>query len=189
MPLPIRRLAICCVFGLSAAATAAPNDYVIDPAHSSASFAIRHLLFKVRGTFSGIDGTIQLAPGSDDQDRAVARIEVGSLETGIDKRDSVLTSPDYFNAVKYPVMIFNGRSWRRTGNTTYEITGDLTIKNVTREVVLEAQEVKASNPRAVAFNASAELNRRDFGVVGPIILDEPISDKLEVSIHIEAYSQ
>lgn len=189
MRLPIRRLALCCVFGLSVAA-AAPNDYVIDPSHSSASFAIHHLfLVKVRGTFTGIDGTIRLVPGSDDQDRAEARIEIGSLETGRDKRDSVLTSSDYFDAAKYPVMVFSGKSWKRTGISTYEITGDLTIKDVTREVVLEAQQVKALNPRAVAFNASAELNRRDFGVVGPFILDKPISDKVEVSLHIEAYLQ
>jgi polyisoprenoid-binding protein YceI len=186
MPLPFRRFVACWVFGIAAAATAAPQSYVIDPSHSSAGFAIHHLFLTVRGAFAGVAGTVEMASGSADQDRTEARIEVAGLDTGIRKRDSVLKSPDYFDAVKYPVMIFRSKSWRRNGSAAYAITGDLTIKNVTREVVLEAQEVGASAPRAVAFDATAELSRKDFGVVGPSILDKPIGDKVQISIHIEA---
>ena len=114
----------------------------IDPAHTSAQFAIRHLMVStVRGDFRKVSGKVNL----DDQDvtksTVDATIDVASIDTGIAKRDDHLRSPDFFDVAKHPTMTFKSKKIEKgSGDGNYKITGDLTLHGVTKEVVLDLKE-------------------------------------------------
>ena len=123
-------------------ATAEVKTYSIDAAHSSVSFKVRHLgLANVTGSFRSYEVDLAMDPDDLSTLRTEAVIQVESIDTGIDKRDDHLRSADFFEAASYPTIKFVSKEVRNIDGSEFELVGDLTIRDVTREVVLEAEVV------------------------------------------------
>src|SRR6202000_450629 len=120
-----------------AAQTLAPSQsstWKLDPAHSAAEFSIRHMgISNVHGHFGGVTGEITLNPTDLSKASVKATIDVTTVDTGVAERDNNLKSPDFFDATKYPTMIFVSKSVVKNGDG-YAITGDLTMHGVTKQV-------------------------------------------------------
>jgi polyisoprenoid-binding protein YceI len=178
------------VFGLFAPAQAAVETYKIDPVHSSVGFTIRRFVGKVPGSFAKFEGVITVDRDNFENSAVTATIEVGSVDTRAEKRDTHLKSPDFFDAAKFPVMTFKSKSWKKTGDDAYDVTGDLTIKDVTKEVVL-AVKVLGFGPGMQGaiisgWEATTTLHRADFGINGPAYLGKMLGEDVAVTIEIEA---
>lgn len=177
-------------FALVSPAGAAVETYTIDPVHSSVGFTIRHVVSHVPGQFTRFSGTIVVDRDNLENSSVSATIDVGSLSTNNDKRNSDLKSPAFFDATKYATMTFKSKAWKKTGDSTFDVTGDLTIKGVTKEVVLEATLLgfaPGMGGRQVSgWEATVTLNRRDFGVNGPAMLGSVLGDDVAVLISVEA---
>lgn len=144
------------------------GTWTLDPAHTRVGFAARHLMTsKVRGSFGAFAGTIEVA--DDITESAIdVSIETASVTTGAADRDNHLRSGDFFDAGAFPVMRFRSTSIAEQGDGSYRIAGDLTIKDVTRPVTLDATYLgTVTDPwgnEKVAFEAATKLNREDWGL-------------------------
>jgi len=176
--------------GLATVASAAPETYAIDPVHSSVGFSVRHFVSKVPGTFSQFSGTIVFDKDNVENSHADATIEVGSVTTANDKRDNHLKSPDFFDAAKFGAITFKSTAWKKTGDDSYDVTGDLTIKDVTKSVVLKVTSLGfgpgMQGAQLSGWEASTTINRTDFGVVGPAMLQKMLGQDVAIAITIEA---
>jgi len=178
------------VLGLLATARAAVETYHIDPVHSSVGFTARHIFTKVPGSFTTFSGTITVDRANLEQSSVEATIEVGSVNTASEKRDTHLKSPDFFDAVKFPAITFKSTAWKKTGENTFDVTGDLTIKGVAKSVVLKVSLLGFGPGMQGAYvsgwEATTTLNRLDFQVNGPAWLGKAVGDEIPVTISIEA---
>jgi len=177
--------------GAITAASAAAETYQIDPAHSSVGFGVRHVFTKVPGSFTKFKGTIVLDRDHLEQNSVEAVIDVGSVTTANEKRDNHLKSPDFFDAAKFGTIAFKSKTWTKTGDNAYDVTGDLTIKDVTKQVVLKVKLLGVGpgmrpGSQVSGWEGATTLNRRDFGVNGPSMLGKAVGDEVEVAITIEA---
>jgi len=180
--------------GLSLPAAAASSTWQIDPAHSSAQFAIRHLgLSTVRGAFSKLSGTMQL----DDQDITKSTIEVtidvNTVDTREPDRDKDLRSERFFDVAHFPTMTFKSRKVEQVAPGKLRVSGDLTIRGTTKEVVLDVDGLTApakdpwGNQR-VAASATTRINRQDYGVKWNAKLDNGgvvVGDDVNIAIDVE----
>lgn len=169
-----------------------PGTWVIDPVHSTVSFTVRHLMVsKVRGTFETFSGEITIA-----EDALLSsvrtEIDMSSINTGNQSRDEDLRSSNYFEAGAHPKMTFVSTSVRG-GGTRYTVTGDLTVKGITRSVELEVEfngvQPKSPMGTRAGFSASTEISRKDFGVTFDMPLEgggSVVGDKIKVELEIEA---
>lgn len=142
------------------------GDYTIDPAHTSVEFVARNFVItKVRGRFIDVSGTITV--GDEPQDSHVeALISVASLATGNDQRDRHLRSADFFDVARYPNITFASTSITGTPMGTWVVTGDLTIRDITRPVSLDVAFDGASRglreSEHIVFSTATEVNRDDW---------------------------
>lgn len=145
----------------------APGSYTIDNSHSSASFQVRHLgLSKVRGGFESFSGTVEVA-----EDPAQSSVEVtldsASFTTGNDDRDGHVKSPDFLDVEAYPALTYRSTGVRQDGDD-WKVDGELTIRDTTRPVTLDVEfEGAGEDPWGngrIAFAASTEIDREDFGM-------------------------
>ena len=166
-----------------------------DHAHSSVDFTVRHLLVsKVRGTFKKWTGTLELDERDLPRSRLQVEIDVASVETHEPQRDAHLRSGDFFEVEKHPRMLFVSKRVEEKGKDRLSVTGDLTIRGTTREVVLDVERggVVARDPwgkRRAGFTATATINRKDFGVSFNQVLDQgglALGEDVAISIEIEA---
>jgi polyisoprenoid-binding protein YceI len=175
---------------LTASVRAAVETYAIDPVHSSIGFSIRHFVAKVPGTFAKFTGTLSLDRTDLAKSSAEATIEVGSVSSANDKRDEHLRSPDFFNVAQFPSASFKSTAWKKTGENTYAISGNLTVRGVTKPVVLNATLLGFGDgmggAKLVGWEATTKLNRKDFGVDGPAMLGAALGDEVTLTIAIEA---
>jgi polyisoprenoid-binding protein YceI len=177
-------------FGLSSAASAAVETYAIDPVHSSVAFTVRHFLTKVPGRFTQFSGTITVDRDNLENSSVNATIDVGSVDTDNEKRNGHLKSPDFFDVAKYSTITFTSTSWKKTGEATFDVTGNLTMHGVTKPIVLKV-DLLGFGPGMMGaqlsgWDASVTLNREDFGVEGPAMLGKALGSDVGVSISIEA---
>jgi polyisoprenoid-binding protein YceI len=191
MKLPTKILALlAAASALSTAARAAVETYTIDPVHSSVGFSVRHFLTKVPGRFTQFSGTIVVDRDNLENSTVNATIEVGSVDTDNDKRNAHLKSPDFFDAAKFGTITFVSKSWKKTGDATFDVTGDLTIHGITKEVVLKVDLIGFGpgmmGAQLSGWDASVTLNREDFGVNGPAMLGKALGSEVGVSITVEA---
>ena len=191
MKLTSKILALAAVAaGLATASQAAVETYNIDPVHSSVGFSIRHFLTKVPGRFTKFSGTITVDRDNLENSSVSAEITVGSIDTDNAKRDDDLRSPSYFDAVKFGTMAFKSNSWKKTGDNTFDVTGDLTMRGVTKEVVLKVNLLGFGpgmmGAQLSGWDASVTLNREDFGINGPAMLGKALGSDVGVSLNIEA---
>jgi len=180
---------------LAVPAAGKASVWEIDPAHTSAQFAIRHLMVStVRGDFRKVSGKVNL----DDQDvtksTVDATIDVASIDTGIAKRDDHLRSPDFFDVAKYPTMTFKSKKIQKgSDDGNYKITGDLTLRGVTKEVVLDFEgnlkPVKSPQGKTlIGGMATTKINRKDFGLAWNAALETggvAVGEDVTITIDIE----
>jgi polyisoprenoid-binding protein YceI len=166
-----------------------------DSAHSSVEFTVRHLLVsKVRGRFTKWRGTLKLDEQDIVRSSLDVAIDVASVDTHEPQRDAHLRSGDFFEVDKYPHITFKSKRVEETGKGRLAVTGDLTIRGVTREVALDVERggIVAKDPwgkRRAGFSASATINRKDFGMTFNQVLDQgglALGEEVAIAIEIEA---
>jgi polyisoprenoid-binding protein YceI len=171
----------------------AAGTWVIDPAHTVAGFAVRHLMSRVRGTFSQVSGQIVTGP-EPSRSAATATIGVASVTTGNPMRDDHLRSADFFDAGRFPELTFASTAVR-PAQGRWVLSGDLTIRDVTRPAELEA-EFLGTDPAGlqgetrIGFSARGTISRRDFGITFGLAADATkivIGDKVEITLAVEAF--
>jgi polyisoprenoid-binding protein YceI len=177
-------------FAIAVPARAAVETYEIDPVHSSVGFSIRHFVSKVPGKFNKFKGTIRVDRDNLAQSSAEATIETASIDTGNQRRDDHLRNPDFFEVAKYPTITFKSKSWKQTGADTFDVTGDLTLKDVTKEVVLKVTSLGfgpgARGAMLSGWEATTKIDKNDFNMKDPVALDAALGDDVTITINIEA---
>jgi polyisoprenoid-binding protein YceI len=175
------------VLGLLAPARAAVETYKIDPVHSSVGFTIRHFFTNVPGSFTKFSGAIVVDRDDLEKSSVETTIEVASVDTRTEKRDNHLRSPDFFDAAKFPAMTFKSKAWKKTGDDAFDVTGDLTIKGVTKEVVLKVKLLGfgpgMQGAMLSGWEATTAINRNDFGIT---TFPKVLGDEVAVTIAVEA---
>ena len=175
-----------------AASRAEAVAYAIDTGHSQTSFSVKHLVIStVRGEFGKTEGTVVIDEADLSKSRVEATIDVASVNTREAKRDEHLKSADFFDVGKFPTLTFKSTKVARGADGHLAVTGDLTLKGVTRSVVLDVagptKEIKdpwGNVKRGVAVTGS--INRKDFGIAwGTVIEAGPVVGD-EVKIEIDA---
>jgi len=168
------------------------STWRIDPAHSEIGFEVKHMMFAtVRGRFRAVEGTFELVQGELDQSHVTAVVESASIDTGHAQRDEHLRSPDFFDVERYPTLSFESRSVRRGARGTLNVTGELTIRGVTRSVILEVSEsgrgVDPWGNERIGFTATTTIDRRHFGLTwnqaletGGILVGNAVRITLEI---------
>jgi polyisoprenoid-binding protein YceI len=189
-PIMKRFLALFASLAFTSAALAAVETYKIDPVHSSVNFSIRHFVGKVEGRFTKFAGTITVDRDNLENSSVEASIDVTSVSTENEKRDAHLKTPDFFDAAKFSAITFKSQSWKKTGDTTYDVTGDLTIKGVTKSVVLHVTSLGfgpgMNGAQLSGWEATTTLNKSDFGVNGPAMLGAALGDDVAITIDVES---
>ncbi len=153
----------------SAAVFAQKSEWSFDKAHSQVKFTVTHMLIsEVDGHFKSFDGKV-ITNGNDFTDAEISfEIETKSIDTDNEKRDNHLRSDDFFNAEKFPKISFKSKSLKKTGNNKYKLVGDFTIRDITKEVVLDVTQggvVKDGygNEKA-GFKITGTINRFDYNL-------------------------
>lgn len=186
-----RLFTLFAVLTLAAAVRADVETYAIDPVHSSAGFSIRHMLSKFSSSFTKTTGTITVDRADLEKSSVEAAVEIASINTANPDRDKHLQTPDFFDAAKFPAMTFKSKAWKKTGENTFDVTGDLTIKGVTKEVVLKVTSLgfgpgMRPGSQLSGWEATTVIKKSDFGVNGPAMLAKVLGDEVTINISIEA---
>lgn len=177
------------------ACTWAAEVWEIDPAHTSAQFAIRHLMIStVRGDFGKVSGTAHVDTQDITKSSVEATIEAASINTRNEKRDAHLRNADFLDVEKYPTITFTSKRVEKLSDTRYKVIGDLTLRGVTREVVLDVQgsPVPIKDPRGnlrVGGQATTTINRADFGITynspletGGVVIGEEVAVTIDIEM-------
>jgi polyisoprenoid-binding protein YceI len=176
------------------ALTELTGTYTLDPAHSRIGFVARHaMVTKVRGSFDEFAASAVLDGANPANSRVEVTIDAASIDTRNAQRDEHLRSNDFLAMQEYPKITFASTGVRQAGETTFEVTGDLTIKGVTNEITIPFEfEGAAKDPfgnERVGFEGSATINRRDYGVTWNAALEGGgvlVSDKVTLEFEISA---
>lgn len=172
-------------------------NWTIDAAHSAVEFSVKHMMIAtVRGRFDRFSGTLNLNEEHPEQSYVEGVVEVASINTHDAQRDADLRSPNFFDVEKYPVMAFRSTRIEPVDEDHFEVVGDLTIKDVTRQVVFNVtNEGLIKDPWGNVrrgFSAETVLNRKDFGLNWNVALEAGgwlVGDKVKVAIEVEAIRQ
>jgi polyisoprenoid-binding protein YceI len=185
----IRKFLLCTSMILFiSSAFAQVETWNIDPAHSAAQFAVRHMgISTVRGEFRKVSGSATYDSANPGKTTIEATIDATTVDTRVDMRDKDLRSPNFLDVEKYPTITFKSKRAESAGAGKLKITGDLTIHGVTKEVVLDVDGPTApvKDPRGnlhMGASASTKINRRDFGVNGAPAM---AGDELTITIDTE----
>ncbi|MDH2392701.1 YceI family protein [Streptomyces sp. HNM0663] len=176
------------------ALAALTGEYTIDAVHSSIGFTVRHaMVTNVRGSFGEYEGTLHLDGSDPSRSTAAIDVKIASIDTGIADRDGHLRSPDFFDAENHPLMTFRSTSAEQLGGDAYRITGDLSIKGVTRPLAIDLTfNGSAKDPygnERVGFEGGAEILRSDWGLTWNAALETGgvmVSDKVKLTFDISA---
>lgn len=174
--------------------TATATAYTIDAAHSSVEFAVKHMVFSTaKGRFNDFAGTINLDEGDLANSSVNVTIQAASIDTRDEGRNGHLKSADFFDVENYPTITFTSTAVKVTGDGEFNVTGDLTIRGVTRSVVLKAERTgEGVNPwgvKVVGFAAETKINRKDFDLNWNAALEAGgvlVADDVKISIEVEA---
>ena len=167
--------------------------WALDPSHSSVSFSVRHLMVsKVRGQFTTFDAELVTAPNPLDSTIS-ATVDLSSIDTGSPDRDAHIRSADFFDVDQHPTLSYRSTAIRRDGDS-FVVDGELTLHGVTRPVplALEVNGFQHASPFGdirAGFSATAEINRKDFGIEFNMPLEGGgvvVGDKVQIALEIEA---
>jgi len=178
------------VVAMAAAAAAQVETWQIDPMHSSAQFSVRHLgVSTVRGAFTKVSGSAKYDAADPSKGSLDATIEASSVDTRVEMRDNDLRSPNFLDVQKYPTITFHSKQTKAAGTGKLQITGDLTIHGVTKEVVLDVDgpTTAIKDPwgnQRIGASAATKINRKDFGVNGA---PGVVGDEITITIDAELF--
>jgi len=188
----MKRFILSIIFAAAALPMAA-DVYKVDKSHSDVDFKVRHLVSNVTGKFTDFDGTVTMQPGKPGASSVEFTINAGSNDTGNADRDKHLHTADFFDIEKFPAITFKSTSIAPAKKKDlYNVTGDLTIRGVTKRVTIPVQFLGAAkdpwgNDKA-GFSLQTKVNRKDYGINWNKALDAGgfmLSDDVDVTISLE----
>lgn len=174
------------------AQSALADVYVIDKVHSTMGFQVRHLFSIVPGKFDDFSGQIQFDEADLEKSSVEVKIKTASIDTANTQRDNDLRSPNFFDSAKYPEISFKSKSVEKTGDKTANITGDLTMHGVTKEVVLKAELLGKGaglqGKTVSGWEATTALKRSEFGLSWNKAIEgtQIVGDDVQITLHVEA---
>lgn len=166
----------------------------IDPAHSEIQFKVKHLVIStVTGNFKSFNGTLETEGDSFDNTSVTFEADINSISTNNTDRDAHLKSDDFFNAEEFPKLKFESTSFKKTGEDTYELTGNLTIRDITKEVTLNVEHGgTVDDPYGqtkAGFEINGSINRKEFGLkwsavteAGSVVVGDEVKLHLNVQV-------
>jgi polyisoprenoid-binding protein YceI len=186
-------IAITVAAGIQAADSTTAPAWRIDKAHSRIGFDVTHLVIStVEGRFLDYDAELDFYPDNLEKSSAKVTIQTASITTDNERRDNHLKSPDFFDVEEYPTLTFVSKKVTKTGDKTFTLTGDLTIRGVTKEVTLDgSMKGPITGPwggEHVGFSLEGTINRQDFGVSWSKSLDSGglvAGDEVTLEIELE----
>lgn len=169
------------------------SRWQLDPAHSSAEFAVRHMMVAtVKGAFKSLSGTVDLDETKWENSRIEAEIDTATVDTGVADRDTHLRSADFFDVANHPKITFRSTAIEPEAEDRGKVHGEITIHGVTKPVSLDVSylgEIKDPwGNRRRGYSAEATLNRKDFGMTWNMVLDTGgvlVGDKVKLTLDIE----
>ncbi|MEO8586449.1 MAG: YceI family protein [Acidobacteriota bacterium] len=180
------------VLALAPPARAEKETFTLDKPHTEFGFKVRHFVSKVGGRFTKFDGTIEIDRANPGASTVKLKIDAASIDTGNPTRDKHLNSPDFFDTAKFPEITFNSTKIVAKSKDVYDVTGDLTIRGVTKTVALTVSANGFAGDghggQKAGFDVSGKINRKDFGVSWNGIIDgnAMLSDEVDLLITVEA---
>ena len=167
------------------------TKWTLDAAHANVEFSVKHMMITtIRGRFNELDLEVDFDESAPERSSVVARIATASLSTNQERRDGHLRSADFFDVERYPEMVFRSTSIAKVSDRDYEITGDLTIKDQTHPVVLDAELLGTvaamQGGRLTAVSADARIDRKAWGLSWNVALESGgwlVGD--DIKIHLE----
>jgi polyisoprenoid-binding protein YceI len=171
----------------------AADTYAVDTGHSEVSFQVRHLVTNVRGRFNDFNGTINLDPANLEKSSVEFRVKAASIDTAHEDRDKHLRAEDFFHVEKYPEITFKSTSIKKTGKDSYAVTGDFTMRGVTRRITLPVTYLGTArdpwgNDKA-GFETATTLDRKEYGIVWNAAVDNGgviLGDEVKIAVNLEA---
>jgi len=172
-------------------------NWKIDPAHSEINFMVRHMMISnVRGSFEKFDGEVEFNPENPNESSVWVQIDASSINTREEQRDGHLRSGDFMNVEKYPHLTFESNRIEALSENSGKIYGDMTIRNVTRPVVLDVEYagiVKSPfGSTSAGFSATTTINRKDWGLVWNVALEAGgvlVGEEIKINIELEMIKQ
>jgi polyisoprenoid-binding protein YceI len=170
------------------------GTWTLDPSHTQLGFAARHaMVTTVRGGFHDVAGTLHLDAEDPTRSAAEVTVQAASIDSGVADRDAHLRSGDFLDVEKFPTLSFRSTSARESGDDEYVLSGDLTIRDVTRPVELKISHLGAAsdpfgNLRA-GFEGSTVISRKDFGLTWNVALETGgflVGDKIKITLDVSA---
>jgi polyisoprenoid-binding protein YceI len=173
------------------------EQWEIDSSHSGIHFTVRHMVIaKVRGKFARWSGTVRAPDGDLSRASVGVVIDASSIDTGVADRDAHLRSADFFDVARYPELTFQSKRVEKVGDEALQVTGDLTIRGITREVVLDVEYAgKTKDPwgnERAGFTAKTAVDRKDFGLTWNQVLEAGgvmVGDRIAIELEVEAVKQ
>jgi polyisoprenoid-binding protein YceI len=177
--------------------TSTTTQWRVDRTHSNVEFAVKHMMITtVRGRFTELDGTVQYAEGSPTKSHVEVSIKAASIDTRAPDRDTHLRSPDFLDAEKYTEITFRSTRVDKTGTNRFGIAGDLTIRGVTRPVMLDAvEEGRGKDPwggERLGFTATTTIDRREYGLIWNQALEAGgwlVGNDVKISLDVQLVRQ
>jgi polyisoprenoid-binding protein YceI len=175
-------------------APAETSTWNIDPAHSRAEFKVKHMMISnVKGSFTNLTGTLIEDVADPLLSQVHASIDIATVNTGDSQRDGHLKSADFFDYEKYREMTFVSMGVKATGKRQFEVTGDLSLHGVTKSVTfsVDGPSAPAKDPwgnNRIGLSATAQINRKDFGLVWNTPLDSGgilVGEEVDISLDVE----
>ena len=172
-------------------------SWTIDSAHSQVTFAVRHMMIStVRGEFTAVSGAVEFNEQDPTRSTLEVQIRADSINTREEKRDAHLKSPDFLDVDKYPYLTFKSKRVEKIDDSHGRIIGDLTIRDVTKEVVLETEYAgQAKSPWgtiSAGFNAKTKINRHVWGLNWNVALETGgwlVGESVNINIELEIIKQ
>ena len=170
------------------------GTWTLDPAHTRIGFVARHaMVTKVRGSFNDFDATVVVDGDDIARSRAEVIIRTASIDTRNEQRDGHLRSNDFLALEEYPTITFSSTGVERVDDETYRVTGDLTVRGVTRPVIVDFEyQGAATDPFGnfrIGFEGSTTISRKDFGITWNAALETGgvlVSDKIVLEFEVSA---
>ena len=193
----LTRLALAAVTLAAIAAPVSAQTWKIDGAHSTARFTVRHMMVSnVHGSFGKVEGTIVYDGKNIGGVKADAVVDTTTITTNNEKRDAHLKSPDFFDVAANPTITFKSKRAEAAGAGKFKLIGDLTMRGVTKEVVLDVDgptdPVTVQNSQRIGATATTTLNRKDYGVNWSRAMDGGgvvVGDEVKVTLELELIKQ
>jgi polyisoprenoid-binding protein YceI len=177
--------------------TTGKTKWVIDPTHSEVHFKVKHLVIStVTGSFDKFEGALMASADDFSDAQATFTADVNSVNTNMVDRDNHLKSPDFFDAANHPTLTFKSAGFRKKGDSEYQMTGDLTMRGITKSIELAVEfggimKDPYGNTKA-GFEINGKLNRKDFGLAWSALTEAGgvvVSDDVKLQLNVELVKQ